>query len=153
MYGAGESIEFLSVELADGPEHVTEALQLAAGSRLIRRARLIRGSSGRPIELSTSWFDGTLAESAPGLLKPERLVGGTAKYIADVAGRTAEYVRDQVAARLATDDERHWLELPTPSAVLEYLLVIFSADDQPLQCDEATYAPNQWTFRQEYRLA
>jgi DNA-binding GntR family transcriptional regulator len=153
MYGAAESVEFVATEIVTGPAHVTEALQVPAGSRLARRTRLLRGEGSRPIELSTSWFTAAVAEQAPRLLKPERLFGGTGKYIAEVTGRESEYARDQVAARLATSNEARLLELSEPAAVLIYRLTAYDAKDQPVQFDEAAYPPDHWTFRQEYPLA
>ena len=152
MYGAGESVEFLATDLVAGEPHVLDALQLPPG-RVIRRSRLLRRTSGEPIELSTSWFDAALADLAPGLLKPDRLIGGTGKYLQEVTGLVAAYARDQVAARLASPTERELLELDEPAAVLVYRLVIFGADDRPVQCDDSTYPPDLWTFRQEYPLA
>jgi DNA-binding GntR family transcriptional regulator len=153
MYGIAESVEFLATEIASAPSHVIDALGLVDGSEAIRRARLLRGVDGRPIELSTSWFSPDLVDQAPGLFKPERLVGGTAKYLTQVTGSTAAYARDQVAARLATDEERQLLELDAPAAVLTYRLTVYTADDVPIQYDDATYPPDQWAFRQEYPLA
>ena len=58
MYGAAESVEFLTTALAPGPAHVVEALGLQSGARVAQRTRLLRGDGRRPIELSTSWFSG-----------------------------------------------------------------------------------------------
>ena len=80
-------------------------------------------------------------------------MGGTAQYLAEVVGLVAAYARDQVAARLATPNERELLDLGEPAAALVYQLVVFTADDRPVQCDEAVYAPDQWTLRQEYPLS
>ena len=153
MYGLGESVEFLATEIVPAPDPVAEALQLAQGADVIRRARLIRSAEGRPIELSTSWFVGSLADQAPELLVPERLVGGTAKYLEGVTGRAPAYGRDQVAARLATSDEAQLLKLGEPAAVLVYRFTVYSKDDQPIQTDDATYPPDHWAFRQEYPLS
>ena len=105
------------------------------------------------MELSTSWFAPQLAEHAPRLLEPERLLGGTTKYLAEVMGWEPAYARDQVAARLATAEEARLLELTRPVAVLVYRLTVFDRADAPLQFDEATYPPDRWAFRQEYPLA
>jgi DNA-binding GntR family transcriptional regulator len=153
MYGASESVEFVATDLVDGPDHVTESLQVPTGSRVGRRTRLLRGEGGRPIELSTSWFTAQLVEQAPRLLEPERLFGGVGKYIAEVTGRESEYARDQVAARLATADECRLLELPQPAAVLTYRLTVFDPSDVPVHFDDAIYPPDRWAFRQEYPLA
>lgn len=152
MYGAAESVEFLATEIITAPEHVRESLRLERDASVIRRSRLVRGAGGKPIELSTSWFDAGLADRAPDLLKPERLVGGTAKYLAGVTGRGPAYARDQVASRLATSLERGVLTLGDPAAVLVYAVVIYGADDEPIQCDDAVYPPDEWTFTQEYAL-
>jgi len=153
MYGAAESVEFVAIEVIAGPEHVTEALQLPTGAAVVRRSRLLRGEGGRPIELSTSWFSGDLVEQAPRLLEPVRLRGGTGKYVAQVTGRSSVYARDQVAARLATDEEMRLLELTSPAAVLIYRLTAYDDADRPVQFDDATYPPDRWAFRQEYPLA
>jgi len=153
MYGIGETVEFLAIDLVPAPAHVAEALQLEPESRVVRRARRLLNADRRPIELSTSWFAGSLAESAPRLLEPERLVGGTARYLAEVTGRQATYGRDQVAARLATDEETRLLQLDGPAAVLVYRFTVYADDDQPMQTDDAVYPPDQWAFRQEYSVA
>ena len=61
--------------------------------------------------------------------------------------------RDQVAARLATAEERRLLELTRPAAVLVYRLSVYDVADAPLQFDDATYPPDRWAFRQEYPLS
>jgi DNA-binding GntR family transcriptional regulator len=153
MYGQAESVEFIATEIIAGPSHVTDALQLTEGSPVVRRSRLLRGEGGQPIELSTSWFSGDLAEQAPRLLEPERLRGGTGKYVEQATGRPSTYARDQVAARLATDEELRLLELNSPAAVLVYRLTAYDDADQPVQFDDATYPPERWAFGQEYSLA
>jgi DNA-binding GntR family transcriptional regulator len=153
MYGLGETVEFLATEVVPAPDHVAEALQLTAEADVIRRARLLRNADGRPIELSTSWFAGGLVDQAPELLVPERLVGGTAKYLAGITRQEPVYGRDQVAARLATSDEAQLLELGEPAAVLVYRFTVYADDDQPIQTDDSTYPPDHWAFRQEYPLS
>lgn len=153
MYSPGEEVEFLTTTIVPGPRHVVEALQLPAGTDVICRARLLRAQHGRPIELSTSWFAPQLAEQAPELLEPRRLLGGTAKYLAEIMGWEPAYARDQVAARLATAEETQLLELPHPTAVLVYRLTVYDRADAPIQFDDATYPPDRWAFRQEYPLS
>lgn len=153
MYSPAEAVEFLTTAVVPGPQHVAEALQLPAGSDVICRARLLRAQSDQPIELSTSWFAPQLAEQAPGLLEPQRLLGGTAKYLAEIMGWAPAYARDQVAARLATAEEARLLELAEPAAVLVYRLTVYDRADAPIQFDDATYPPDRWAFRQEYPLS
>ncbi|MBF6098975.1 GntR family transcriptional regulator [Nocardia cyriacigeorgica] len=152
MYSDSESVAFPFVGIVDAPAHVADALGLAAGSAVIQRRRVISGQSG-PVELSTSWFDASLAEPAPRLLKPERLRGGTVRYLADVLGIRSAYARDQVCARAATADERQVLGLPEYAPTLVYWLTAYdAANDRPIQFDEAIYPPEHWSFRQEYPI-
>ncbi|MGW5317900.1 UTRA domain-containing protein, partial [Nocardia thailandica] len=103
-----------------------------------------------PIEVSTSWFPGELAERAPALLVPDRLRGGTLRYLADVLDLRASVARDQVCARVASESECAELQLTPGSAVLVYWLVAYGPGERPLQVDEAIYPPETWAFRQEY---
>lgn len=152
MYSPAEAVEIIAAEVTSGPDHVVQGLQLPTGSRVLKRARLIRDGEGRPIEMSTSWFAPELAEQAPRLLDRERLLGGTPKYLAEVTGRAPAYARDQVAARLASPDECALLDLAAPAAVLVYRISVHDRANRPLQFDEATYPPDRWAFRQEYPL-
>lgn len=152
MYSKAESVEFTAVGIAKAPLHVTDALRLPRHTEAIQRSRLINHETEGPIELSTSWFAGDLAETAPKLLVSERIRGGTAKYLASITSRQPSYARDQVSARLATAEERRQLNLPRPAAVLVYWLTLHDDHDQPMQFDEATYPPGRWTLRQEFPL-
>jgi GntR family transcriptional regulator len=152
MYSDAEEVDFPFVGMVAAPDHVAVALGLGQPCRVVKRQRLIRNTTSGPVELSTSWFPEALASSAPELLKPNRLRGGTLLYLADVLGMRAAYARDQACARVATDDERAALMLPPASPVLVYWLVACDATDTPIQFDEAVYPPNRWAFRQEYPI-
>jgi DNA-binding GntR family transcriptional regulator len=153
MYSDAEVVEFLATEIVDHPpEYVLHALRLPAGSPAVRRARLISRVDAGPVEVSTSWFAPELAEQAPRLMIPERLRGGTQKYLASTTGRTARYARDQVSAHLASQAEADHLRLEVPAAVLVYHLTAYDAEDVPVQFDEAVYPPDRWVFPQEYPL-
>lgn len=152
MYSDNESVQFLQARIVSGPKHVTDALGIPAGSDVIERQRVISNKSAGPIELSTSWFAGTLADRAPRLLERERIRGGTGAYIESETGRRQSYARDQVCAREAVGEEPSALGIGEGSPVLVYWLTLFDGDDAPIQFDEATYPPGRWAFRQEYSL-
>lgn len=150
---AHESVEIVKAEIVTAPNHVAAALGLEPGSEAIERQRVITDSSAGPIELSTSWFDAAIADSAGQLLRKERLAGGVASYIVATTGRKPVYARDQVSARLANAVERRLLDLPRPAAVLVHWLTAFDPKDRPLQFDETVFPGDYWTFHQEYSLA
>ncbi|MDE1671259.1 GntR family transcriptional regulator [Nocardia gipuzkoensis] len=149
MYSDSESVRFPFVGVVEAPAYVATALGLASGSAVIKRQRLISGNGG-PIELSTSWFDAALAESAPRLLEAERLRGGTVRYLADVLSIRSAYARDQVCARQASAEECQALALAEPTPALVYWLTAYDSNDRAVQFDEAVYPPERWAFRQEY---
>ncbi|OJF81662.1 hypothetical protein NS14008_23920 [Nocardia seriolae] len=149
-YSDSESVEFPFVGIVDGPDYVTEALGLLAGSPVIQRQRIITSEISGLVELSTSWFPATLADAAPRLLLAERVGGGTLGYLAKAAGIRATSARDRGCSRFATEHERAALDLPTPSPVLVYWLVAYDSADTAIQFDEAVYPPERWAFKQEY---
>lgn len=151
MYSENEDVVFPFVGIVDGPAHVTDALNLPAGSQVIQRQRIISNADG-PVELSVSWFPVGLGNVAPRLLLPERVGHGTLGYLAKAAGIRGKYARDQACARIATDDQCQALGLTSPAAVLVYWLVAWDSDDTPVEFDEAIYPPERWAFRQEFPI-
>jgi GntR family transcriptional regulator len=152
MYSDSESVSFPFVGVVTAPEHVSTALAIPVGTLAVRRCRIIRSDITGPIEMSISWFPANLLDDAPRLLEPERLRGGTLRYIADVFGIQAVYARDQVCARAATVEESEALGLAAQSPVLAYWLIAYDSADRPVQFDESAYPQERWSFRQEYPI-
>ena len=152
IYAPGEYAVIMAAELVTPPDYVAEALRLGQDERAIRRHRVTHSETG-PVESSTSWLAGDLAEVAPLLLVRDRIKLGTVAYVENATGRVAEYASDRVAARLATPDEAADLTLSEGAqAVLTYRHTVYDAQDQPLEFAEAVYPPDRWTFEQEYPL-
>jgi DNA-binding GntR family transcriptional regulator len=154
QYAPGESMELLGTGITDAPVHVAEALQLPVHAQVMTRRRLISRENSGPAEISTSWWPAALAEHAPRLLEPVSLGGiGSVRYVESVTGRTAAYARDQVSARLATDEEVNLLALgDAPSAVLAYRHTVFDSRDEVLEFAESVYPPGVWSVEQEYPI-
>ncbi|WP_306357715.1 MULTISPECIES: GntR family transcriptional regulator [unclassified Nocardia] len=151
MYSSTEKVEFSSAGILDAPPHVASALALEVGAPVAQRRRIIWNAISGPTELSISWFPAALTQDAPRLLDTTKGIrGGTLPYLSDVFGLRSLYARDQVSARLASDEEREVLGLPEPSAVLVYWLVAYDSGDNPIEFDEAVYPPERWAFRQEF---
>jgi uncharacterized protein (DUF433 family) len=70
----GERVEVLSSELVVVPDPVATELRMPRGGWAIRRRQLKVNGTG-PVELSTSWFDGRLADRAPRLLESANVRG------------------------------------------------------------------------------
>lgn len=154
IYPPDEYAKIVAAELVEpAPEHVARALSLPEGTAAIRRRRITHGPEG-PREVSTSWFDGRIAEVAPRLLERSRIVEGTAAYFEAVTGRQARYAQDRACGREATALEAEELGLPggAGTPVLAFEHVTFDAGDRPVEFTEAVYPPDRWTYEQEYSL-
>ena len=153
MYGAGESVEFLAVELTDAPEHVAEALQVAPGAQVVRRARRLMNADG---DRSSCLRRGSPVVSPRLRRGCCRLSGlsvaplGTWPRLRVIMLRTAA-TRSPPGSPPQRESEL--LQLQEPAAVLVYRFTVYADDDAPIRTDEATYPPDQWPFRQEYPLA
>jgi DNA-binding GntR family transcriptional regulator len=152
IYAPGERAEITAAELAEMPAWVAECFSAEPGTRGIRRHR-ITYTDESPSEVSTSWLCPELADVAPKLLSRDRIRAGTLAYVEQATGRAARYARDQVSARLASADERTELGIHTRSAaVLVVRHTVFDGSDRPLECVEAVYPPDRWTFEQQYSV-
>jgi DNA-binding GntR family transcriptional regulator len=151
IYPADERAVVLAAETTEAPEHVARALGLDMAARVIRRMRVTRRGD-EPIELSTSWYEGKVADRAPALSQPERVLEGTLAYVERVTGRRGNVARDRMSARLATAEERTALDLMEPAAVLVIHHLVCDSDNRPLGFEEAICPPDTWTFKQEYAV-
>lgn len=152
IYLPNERARILAVELVEAPAYVAEALGAAAGAQVVRRRRLTLRDD-RPVELSTSWFDGDLATVAPRILDLDRILNGTLAYVEEMTGRRAAVARDRVAARLATSEERELLGLDDPSAVIITRHIVLDADGEAIEFAESVGPPDAWSVEQVYEIA
>ena len=152
-YLANERVEILFGGIVAAPEEVAAALGLESGAEAIRRQRVIYASE-QPVEVSTSWFSATLADSAPLLADPRPLPGqGTLAYIEERTDRKGQVARDRISARLATPQEAAALRLgEEPSAVLLVHHETYDQAREPIEFVEAVYPPGQWTFEEDYPI-
>ncbi|MER5968373.1 GntR family transcriptional regulator [Streptomyces sp. NPDC002055] len=151
IYTRGEYAVITSAGWLEAPDHVTEALGLGKGCRVVHRRRVTNNQDG-PITLSTSWFAPDIGQRAPKLLDAERIQEGTLMYVESVTGRRGSYAEDRMCARSATDEEAADLRLESGSAVLIVHHVVFDLQDRPLEFAEATYPSQRWVFEQGYPL-
>jgi GntR family transcriptional regulator len=151
LYPTDERAEVLAAETTQAPEHVARALGLELAARVVRRQRVIRRGDD-PVELSTSWYGGKIADRAPALAEPQRVMEGTLAYVERVTGRRGQLAADRMSARLATAEERSALALAEPAAVLVIHHLVRDSDNRPLGFEEAICPPDTWTFKQEYSV-
>jgi DNA-binding GntR family transcriptional regulator len=97
IYAPDEHARIVSAEQVSAPDYVADALNVKHGAAVIRRKR-VTYKADQPVSSSTSWFDGSLAEFAPDLLKLGRITIGTPGYIARLTGRSLQLGQDNFAA-------------------------------------------------------
>jgi DNA-binding GntR family transcriptional regulator len=144
FYPPGETERILVAELVTAPEHVAAALGLEPEAPAIRRQRQTYRNEAPDIrlEVSTSWLDGTLAQSAPRLLELEGIEETAQVYAARSLGLTITHGRDQVYATSATGEHAELLGVPEGSPVLAGQWWTYAADEV-IQFGEFVARPNR----------
>ncbi|MCE7081560.1 GntR family transcriptional regulator [Streptomyces sp. ST2-7A] len=143
IYGTGEYAKIVSAELVSADERVAAALGLEAGVEVIERQR-VTYKDDEPVSASRSWFDGSLAASAPKLLETERIPEGTPGYIQTATGRRYVTGRDQVTARAATAEDAARLGVAEGSPVRAGRNWLYDGEGSVIEYGESVSHPGRW---------
>jgi GntR family transcriptional regulator len=127
-------------EVVPSPPAVVFQLQLAAGEPVIflRRVRMLDGVAA---VVQESWLPHAVC---PGLLDGDvedlsLYTVLTERYGLDLArGHTV------ISARLASAEERDWLELPEPAAVLTVDQLTSTHEGRPVELSNSVYHPHRY---------
>lgn len=152
VYPKGHRAVIVSAKLLPASEQVADAVGVEAGTQVIGRTRIHFDAQKVALSVSTSYFRGEFAETAPALLTTKRLPGGTLAYIEKRTGLRAVSGVDQYAARAAGPIEAGQLKIPEGSPVLAIRNWWRAADGTVLEYGEAVSLPGRWRSH-EYRLA
>lgn len=121
IYPQGHHAVIVSVEVITAPDHIVGIMGV---NSVIRRERVTwapdkETGEDRPYSTSVSWFDGAVAEVCPMLFTGERILHGTAQYVADQTGRgRSPHERNIVAAHRASEREAERLNIQRGDPVL-----------------------------------
>jgi DNA-binding GntR family transcriptional regulator len=143
IYPPGNWAKIVSAELVKhAPERVVEALEIDSGSSAIRRERITYSAENFPLSASVSWFDGALAETAPLLLVCDRIVKGTAAYVASQTNRQLSSRSKSLHwADAAAENDAEHLQVPLDSPVLRGVNWMFATDGTILEYGESVAGP------------
>lgn len=151
IYPPGYYAGDFAVEIAAGPERITDALSLPKGSTVICRRRTTFAPDGRPLSTSVSWFDGTVADRVPRILAMERIKEGTPTYVAAQTGRElSPFEAVRLRASTATDEEATRLHIEPGSAVQRSRNWYYDTDGGVLEFGESAKIPEletEFTYR------
>jgi DNA-binding GntR family transcriptional regulator len=144
LHPPGEDERILVAALVPAPEHVAAALGLEPGALAIRRQRRAYRTNAPDVaqEVSTSWLDGALAQSAPRLLELEGIEETAQGYAARILGLAITHGRDQVYATAASPEDAELLGVSEGSPVLAGQWWTY-AGDAVIQFGEFVARPNR----------
>jgi DNA-binding GntR family transcriptional regulator len=117
MRAEGEDVEIRTSPADRAPDNVYAALGMEAGGKVIKRSRITR-VEGIIVELSTSWFDHTIADDCELLLEKAPIEGGTTTYVAKRLGFHFISVFDDVTSELADVNRAKQFGVQLPAALL-----------------------------------
>jgi DNA-binding GntR family transcriptional regulator len=139
IYPEGHYAKIRSAELVLAPDHVVDALGLKGRVQVIRRHRTTFDTDDIPLSTSVSWFDGALADVAPLLLEPNRILQGTYRYVEERTGRIkADSEKLLISAGGATTDEARELMIPPGTPVLRGRNFYWDTDFMVIEYGEST---------------
>lgn len=148
IYPQGYYAKIYSAEMVTPPSHITDAFDLEPGMPVICRRRTTYSDTDEPLSTSISWFDGSLAQTAPLLLTDQRIVQGTFRYILEATGRAAlkHYVEVMHAAGNATPDEAQELLVPVGDAVERTRNFFRDEHGDLIEYGESVYRKDVWSY-------
>ncbi|MDT9682069.1 UTRA domain-containing protein [Streptomyces sp. TRM76323] len=130
-------------------EEVAALLGLTAGEPVVVRRRIIE-LDGEPCELTDTYYPVDIARGTP-LAGTAKIRGGAVTLLAAL-GHAGVRVREDVTARLATDEECDLLELSPGQPVLRLARQTLDARDRPVQADLMTMPAHRQRLRYEMRI-
>lgn len=144
IYPPDERAVISSAGLVPAPADVADALGVEPGAEVIRRQR-VTFRDDIPVSASVTWMPGGLAAAGPLLLSAERILSGTAGYIAEVTGRTVVRGLDQESARAATEQDAADLGVPVGSPVACGRNWWYDAGGDVIEYGERVSIPGRWS--------
>jgi DNA-binding GntR family transcriptional regulator len=131
---AGHGI-LLDVGRTPAPPAVATLLRTPPETPALLRRQLIE-RDGEPSELVSAWFPLDVAEGTD-LARSGPVPGGSHQHLHAVKRLRFDHVAERIRSRLATAEESRLLKIAKRSAVLNLLLVVYDADDRPLEVVDA----------------
>jgi GntR family transcriptional regulator len=139
--GLTPHVELVELGPVTPPREIAERLDLRPSDQaLIRRRKMY--ASGRPMQLATSYIPWELAEGTQ-MTEPETGPGGIYSRLADIDHGPARFVED-VLTRMATRDERRFLQLPSPQPVFYVVRTAFDTSDRPVEVCDHVLSGDRW---------
>jgi GntR family transcriptional regulator len=145
-HGGTGSQKLLGVDEVPASATIAHMLGLNANDPVIARRRLMLFDD-RPVEITDSYYPASIAQGTR-LAEPRKIPGGAVAYLAGL-GHRPRHVREDVSARLATEDEQTVLRLGTRSCVLLLARTLYAEQDLPVEASIMTMTADGRQLRYE----
>jgi len=133
--------EVLSIERVKPPPEVADRLDLSARSKSVLRRENVFYADADPVNRVTTWIPWAIAEGT-GLLQAEVPHQYGIHGVLEDRGHTMTRIREEIAGRMPTPEEREHLRLPPGVPVLD---VLHTSIDQ----DAAAYELTRFVMRSD----
>ncbi|MFD4477672.1 MULTISPECIES: GntR family transcriptional regulator [unclassified Streptomyces] len=130
------------------PPELAELLGVAEGDAVVVRRRVIE-LDGEPNELTDTYYPTEVARGTP-LAATAKIRGGAVTLLAEL-GHTGVTVREDVTARMPTEEERAVLRIGVDEPVLRLARVTLDGEGRPIQADLMTMPAARQRLRYEIR--
>jgi len=145
--GLTPRVELIELGPVTPPREIAERLDLRPSEQtLIRRRKMY--ASNRPMQLATSYIPWTLAEGTQ-MAERETGPGGIYSRLADIGHGPARFIED-VLTRMATRDEREFLQLPSPQPIFYVVRTALDASAQPVEICDHILSGDRWQLSYEW---
>ncbi|MGW6721374.1 GntR family transcriptional regulator [Streptomyces sp. NPDC054995] len=131
------------------PERVAGLLAVEQGGPVVARRRIMY-LDGEPCELTDTYYPVEIARGT-GLAGTAKIRGGAVRLLAEL-GYVGVRAREDVAARMPSENERASLSLKADEPVLELTRLTLDAAGRPVQADVMVMPPRGQKLRYEIRI-
>ncbi|MFD4527437.1 GntR family transcriptional regulator [Streptomyces sp. NPDC058470] len=131
------------------PSGIAELLGLSVAATVVVRRRVIY-LADEPCELTDTYYPVDIARGTR-LASTAKIRGGAVTLLAEL-GYAAALVREDVVARMPTEDEREVLGTAEGEPLLQLTRVTFDHEDRPIQVDRMAMPAHRQQLRYEIRV-
>ncbi|QIK08598.1 UTRA domain-containing protein [Streptomyces sp. Je 1-4] len=131
------------------PGEIAELLGVRPGDRVVVRRRIM-SLDGRPCELTDTYYPLSIAQGTR-LAGTAKIAGGAVTLLAEL-GYVGVRAREDVTARLPSDEEATALESELSQPVLQLLRLTLDAQNRPVQADRMVMPAQLQRLRYDVRI-
>jgi GntR family transcriptional regulator len=135
--------DLVEVDEVPAGDRLAALLELAPGTRLVRRFRRYR-VDGKPVQVSTAYLPADVVAGSR-ITEPDTGPGGTYARLRELGREPVRWV-EELSVRMPTPDEVTLLDLAAGTPVATITRTAFLADDAPIEVNDMTFDGAAYTF-------